>query len=113
MLKQLVNNGLRCLSTIENPPGIKKAPELSIPQGILGQATCHTHPHLIGPDQIINWLTQTEFRERRETFVNKLVAEVENINKTHIVSLFLFSYFLTVALALHNIYLTTFRMLKF
>ncbi|KAL0850558.1 hypothetical protein ABMA28_012333 [Loxostege sticticalis] len=71
-------------STIENPPGMK-APQMSIPQGIFGQATCHTHPHLIQPGHLTCGITQMEYKERRETLVNKLVSEMENIHKSHII----------------------------
>lgn len=73
---------------MDNPPSVTSAPvpQFSIPKGILGQPTCHTHPHMVEKDNLTCGITQAEFRERRETLVRKLAAEVENMHKTHIVS---------------------------
>ncbi|CAH2989792.1 unnamed protein product [Chilo suppressalis] len=76
---------LRCRSTVENPPGVKTMPQFTVPTGILGQATCHTHPHLIQPGYLTCGITQMEYRERRETLVNKLVSEMENTHQSHII----------------------------
>lgn len=76
----------RCLSTLGNPPSVTTASQFTIPKGILGQPTCHTHPHMIPMDNLTCGITQAEFRERRETLVRKLAAEEENMHKTHIVS---------------------------
>ncbi|XP_028177965.1 xaa-Pro aminopeptidase 3-like [Ostrinia furnacalis] len=86
LLRQVVSKQQsRWTSTIENPPGMKPAPQFSIPHGIFGQATCHTHPHLIQPGHLTCGISQIEFRERRETLVNKLAAEFENMHKSHII----------------------------
>ncbi|XP_026764262.2 xaa-Pro aminopeptidase 3-like [Galleria mellonella] len=75
----------RWLSTVENPPGVKDVPQFSIPKAVVGQATCHTHPHLIPPGQLTCGITQMEYRERRDALVTKLMAEVQNAHKTHII----------------------------
>lgn len=75
-----------CRSTVEHPPGQRSVPQFSIPAGILGQATCITHPHMIPKDHLTCGITQAEYNERRETFVAKLVAEVDSMHKHHIVS---------------------------
>ncbi|XP_013185348.2 xaa-Pro aminopeptidase 3 [Amyelois transitella] len=77
-------NRLKSMSTKEVPPGIKDV-RFTIPKGIFGQPTCHTHPHLIRPEQLTCGVTQMEYRERREMLVNKLVAEVGNEHKTHVI----------------------------
>lgn len=78
------------INTVELPPQrpdkIKKNSEVLIPKGIMGQLTCHTHPHLITEDCLTGGVTQAEYIGRREKFVSKLVAEVNNPHKTHIVS---------------------------
>ncbi|KAL4721133.1 hypothetical protein ACJJTC_009413 [Scirpophaga incertulas] len=74
----------RCRSTVETPPR-QSLSDLAVPKGILGQATCHTHPHLIQPGHLTCGITQLEYKERRETLVNKLISEVENIHKSHII----------------------------
>ncbi|CAK1548077.1 unnamed protein product [Leptosia nina] len=75
---------IRHLSSIKNPPDVKYIPELKIPQGVLGQPTCHTHPHLISTGYLTCGITQMEYKERRETLVSKLV-EAENVHKTHVI----------------------------
>ncbi|KAG6460790.1 hypothetical protein O3G_MSEX012217 [Manduca sexta] len=72
-------------SSMGHPPGEVQRPQFTIPKGILGQATCHTHPHLIQQDHLTCGITQMEYRERRETLVSRLVAEVENMHKSHII----------------------------
>ncbi|KAG7303871.1 hypothetical protein JYU34_010773 [Plutella xylostella] len=67
------------------PPGVKAEQQFSIPKGILGQPTCHTHPHMIGPGQLTCGITQAEYRERRETLVAKLLAESQDAHKNHII----------------------------
>lgn len=80
-------NGLsKCfLSTIEHPPGLKAVPQYTIPKGIFGQPTCHTHPHMVPSDHLTCGITQLEYKERRDTLVSKLAAEIDNKNKTHII----------------------------
>ncbi|XP_059056542.1 xaa-Pro aminopeptidase 3-like [Achroia grisella] len=86
LLKQvLCENRCKWLSTVENPPGIKNVPQFSIPKVVVGQATCHTHPHLVPPGQLTCGITQMEYRERRDTLVNKLMEEVGNVHKAHII----------------------------
>ncbi|XP_004928657.1 xaa-Pro aminopeptidase 3 [Bombyx mori] len=85
LLKSHIRNQLRCLSTIDHPPGAVERPTLSIPQGTFGQATCHTHPHLIQQGHLTCGITQKEYAERRETLISRLVSEAPNVHKTHIV----------------------------
>ncbi|KAH9629610.1 hypothetical protein HF086_002546 [Spodoptera exigua] len=59
-----------------------------IPKGTFGQPTCHTHPHLIKEEHLTWGITQAEYKKRRETLVQKLVAESENMHNTHISILF-------------------------
>ncbi|VVC92438.1 unnamed protein product [Leptidea sinapis] len=76
----------RYQSSIDAPPSSsREIAQLTIPKGILGQPTCHTHPHLIQQGQLTCGITQQEYKERRETFVRKLLAEVENVHKTHLI----------------------------
>ncbi|XP_053602058.1 xaa-Pro aminopeptidase 3-like [Plodia interpunctella] len=82
--KRIFNQSYRMRSTKEVYPGLESVGH-SIPKGIFGQPTCHTHPHLIRPEQLTCGITQAEYRERREMLVNKLVAEVGNEHKTHII----------------------------
>lgn len=78
----------RSRSTIENSPGVILAnQQYHIPKGAMGQPTCHTHPHLISPDHLTSGVTQAEYKDRRDIFVHKLVAEIQNEHKTHIVSI--------------------------
>lgn len=58
-----------------------------IPKGILGQPTCHTHPHMIPNGQLTCGITQEEYKERRDNLVAKLLEESEHIHKSHIVSI--------------------------
>ncbi|CAG5035273.1 unnamed protein product [Parnassius apollo] len=81
----LNQNKWRCMSQIEMPPDVKTIPQFSIPKGILGQPTCHTHPHMISQGHLTCGITQMEYKERRDTLVSKLIAEVDNIYKTHII----------------------------
>lgn len=81
----ILHNRNRCISTIEVPPREKQEPQPLIPKGILGQPTCHTHPHLIQQDYLTCGITLTEYKERRETLVRKLASEVNNVHKTHII----------------------------
>ncbi|GBP08309.1 Xaa-Pro aminopeptidase 3 [Eumeta japonica] len=75
----------RYLSTIDTTPEMKAVSHFSIPRGVMGQPTCYTHPHLVEPGHLTCGITQAEFRERRDSFVNKLATEVQNIHKTHII----------------------------
>ncbi|XP_026728786.1 xaa-Pro aminopeptidase 3 [Trichoplusia ni] len=74
----------RCLSTVETPPKEKHI-SLSIPKGIMGQPTCHTHPHLVQPDCLTWGMTQLEYKDRRDRLVSKLVGEAVNMHNTHII----------------------------
>ncbi|XP_047526188.1 xaa-Pro aminopeptidase 3-like [Pieris napi] len=74
---------IRRLSSFRNPDA-ERIQQFSIPKGILGQPTCHTHPHLISHGYLTCGVTQLEYKERRETLVSKL-AEAENLHKTHVI----------------------------
>lgn len=75
----------RHLGTIETPTENRTVQKF-IPKGILGQPTCHTHPHLIPEDHLTHGIMQAEYKERRERLVSKLAKEMENVHTTHIVS---------------------------
>ncbi|XP_022125931.2 xaa-Pro aminopeptidase 3 [Pieris rapae] len=74
----------RRLSSFRHPPDPERIQQFSIPKGIFGQPTCHTHPHLISHGNLTCGVTQLEYKERRETLVSKL-AEAENLHKTHVI----------------------------
>ncbi|CAB3221610.1 unnamed protein product [Arctia plantaginis] len=88
----VIQNKKKCLSTIntvelppQRPEKTTRSSEVFIPKGIMGQLTCHTHPHLITEDCLTGGVTQAEYVARREKLVSKLVAEVNNPHKTHII----------------------------
>ncbi|XP_014359819.2 xaa-Pro aminopeptidase 3 [Papilio machaon] len=83
--KNLNQNKWRCMSQMETPPEEKIVPQFSIPKGIVGQPTYHTHPHMIPKGHLTCGITQMEYKERRDTLVNKLIAEVDNIHKNHVI----------------------------
>ncbi|KOB68397.1 putative xaa-pro dipeptidase app [Operophtera brumata] len=83
--QSFIQRTARCKSSVGNPPSETPVAQFAIPKGILGQPTCHTHPHLVPKDNLTRGITQAEFRERRETLVGKLVADVDNMHKTHII----------------------------
>ncbi|XP_013144455.1 PREDICTED: probable Xaa-Pro aminopeptidase 3 isoform X2 [Papilio polytes] len=83
--QNLSQNKWRCMSQMEIPPEEKIVPQFSIPKGILGQPTYHTHPHMIAKGHLTCGITQMEYKERRDTLVNKLIAEVDNVHKSHII----------------------------
>ncbi|XP_073947467.1 xaa-Pro aminopeptidase 3-like [Choristoneura fumiferana] len=76
---------IRCMSIIDKPSDEKMVPKFQIPKGIMGQPTCHTHPHMIPPDFLTCGITQMEYKERREILVQKLLLEVNNVHKSHII----------------------------
>lgn len=76
----------RALSTVENPPGLATNTQFSIPKCIVGQPTCYTHPHMIAEGHLTCGITQQEYKERRDTLVNKLNAEPDHAHKFHVVS---------------------------
>ncbi|XP_063373388.1 xaa-Pro aminopeptidase 3-like [Cydia amplana] len=76
---------IRRMSVIDHPSDEKMVSKFQIPKGIMGQPTFHTHPHLIEPDFLTCGITQMEYRERRETLVQKLAAEVQNEHQSHII----------------------------
>ncbi|CAH2068220.1 unnamed protein product, partial [Iphiclides podalirius] len=84
-LSSVNQNKWRCMSQIGLPPETKAVPQFSIPKGILGQPTCHTHPHMISQGHLTCGITQMEYKERRDTLVSKLIAEVDNVHQTHII----------------------------
>ncbi|XP_045453239.1 xaa-Pro aminopeptidase 3-like [Melitaea cinxia] len=75
----------RALSTVENPPGFASNTQFSIPKCIVGQPTCYTHPHMIAEGHLTCGITQQEYKERRDTLVNKLNAEPDHAHKSHVV----------------------------
>lgn len=88
-LSNLNQNKWRPMSQIGMPPETKTLSQFSVPKGILGQPTCHTHPHMISQGHLTCGITQMEYKDRRDTLVSKLVAEVNNVHQTHIVSVIL------------------------
>ncbi|XP_072935303.1 xaa-Pro aminopeptidase 3 [Epargyreus clarus] len=86
ILRQSLTHGrLRFMSTIEYPPDFKPASQFAIPNCIVGQPTYHTHPHMIPHGHLTCGITQAEYKERRDTFVGKLVSEINNVHKNHII----------------------------
>ncbi|CAH2242453.1 jg20448 [Pararge aegeria aegeria] len=73
----------RCMSSTEKPSDLL-IHSSKIPKGILGQPTCHTHPHLIPNGQLTCGITQQEYKERRDSLLSKLLEESEHIHKSHI-----------------------------
>ncbi|XP_034823963.1 xaa-Pro aminopeptidase 3 [Maniola hyperantus] len=75
----------RCMLSSENPSDMLAMQSAKIPKGILGQPTCHTHPHMIPSGQLTCGITQQEYKERRDNLVAKLLEESVHIHKSHII----------------------------
>ncbi|KAI8429372.1 hypothetical protein MSG28_000017 [Choristoneura fumiferana] len=54
---------IRCMSIIDKPSDEKMVPKFQIPKGIMGQPTCHTHPHMIPPDFLTCGITQMDIKK--------------------------------------------------
>ncbi|XP_061383013.1 xaa-Pro aminopeptidase 3-like [Danaus plexippus] len=80
----LIRERCRYKSSIGNPPDVMSE-TTTIPKGILGQPTCHTHPHLISDGHLTCGITQQEYKDRRDTLVEKLVSSKENEHRSHII----------------------------
>ncbi|XP_068628724.1 xaa-Pro aminopeptidase 3-like [Battus philenor] len=86
LLRQNLNqNKWRSMSQMDIPPEETSLSQFTIPKGIVGQPTCHTHPHMISPGHLTCGITQMEYKERRDTLVNKLLSEVDNAHKSHVI----------------------------
>ncbi|XP_045761672.1 xaa-Pro aminopeptidase 3-like isoform X2 [Maniola jurtina] len=75
----------RCMLSTEKPSDMLAMQSAKIPKGILGQPTCHTHPHMIPNGQLTCGITQQEYKERRDNLVAKLLEESQHIHKSHII----------------------------
>ncbi|XP_038209094.1 xaa-Pro aminopeptidase 3-like [Zerene cesonia] len=76
---------LREMSSMQNPPDSELRTQFTIPNGIVGQPTFHTHPHLIPHGHLTCGITQMEYKERREALVSKLISEVDNVHRSHVI----------------------------
>ncbi|XP_049821354.1 xaa-Pro aminopeptidase 3 isoform X2 [Aethina tumida] len=52
----------------------------SLPKKTFGQPTHYTHPQLMKKDEVTPLITQTEYKTRREKFVQKLVKHIKKNN---------------------------------
>lgn len=86
LLQPLYKGRMRSSSSIGNPPDILTKPQFKIPEGVVGQPTCYTHPHLIQEGHLTCGITQQEYKDRRDILVKKLEAIPEHSHKSHIVS---------------------------
>ncbi|KAI5631650.1 metallopeptidase family m24 domain-containing protein [Phthorimaea operculella] len=59
-------------------------PQYKIPQGIMGQPTCYTHPHMVEEGYLTCCIKQEEYVDRRDTLMTKLSQECDQ-NANHIV----------------------------
>ncbi|KAJ2946683.1 hypothetical protein O0L34_g12744 [Tuta absoluta] len=59
-------------------------PQYTIPQGIMGQPTCYTHPHMVEEGYLTCCVKQEEYIDRRDTLMTKLSQDV-NQNASHII----------------------------
>lgn len=77
----------RFKSSQQSPPVSPVQPTLQrhpIPLGVLGQATCHSHPHLIEEQFLTHSVTQAEYAGRRAELVKRLVEEVPE-DRAHVI----------------------------